>query len=256
MASTQGVVKKERISTTETVGLVAFALICDVLSFIPVANIIIAMIAPIIFGLAFYLNGISLISPKKAMTAGLSLIVEMVPVLSSLPAYTAGVLVIIYLTNVEDKTGVNLTGKLSAKAKMNNASAKFEAKNPSNTLVKNTKENETQTGRKSAYNSATYNNDENLQSEVSGDGLNKKNKNDYSAQENNQNITKKNETPKRNFADNLKMADEYDRKSVELMLAGRTDEAEEYRQASSKLRREHVEEVTKEETHKKGQWAL
>lgn len=260
MAENQAV-KKERIGTAESVTLIFFALICDVISLIPVANDVIAIVAPIIFGIAFYLMGVGILSPKKALTAAIGLVVEVVPVISMLPAYTLGVVLIIHLTHAEDKTGIKLTGKVSGKGALKKSikgakgafdeSSKIDKKSLSRGDGKISATKETKPSPSRAVEIVDEEVDETQKTKTSDmvEDIYGKNDFDFDAEKAllDREKNKQRVSERVDFDNLLKTAEAYDRKAVELRIAGRTEEASEYTEAAGNLRRQYAKKASDEE---------
>ncbi len=100
----------QRISLLSATGLILTAFILDVGSLIPLVNWITAGMATIIFGIWFYLLGISFINPKLLGSALVSFIIETIPFLSWLPSLTAAVIAVIIIVKSEDRLGIKLPG--------------------------------------------------------------------------------------------------------------------------------------------------
>jgi|SRR3989344_4168592 len=94
-----------KISTMEIVLLVLFAFTADILSFIPIINIVMSLVVtPVLF--VYY--KIKRVPTYPTIIAG---VIEVVPVLSMLPAFTAGVLAVILI----DKFGASKLGSATTK---------------------------------------------------------------------------------------------------------------------------------------------
>lgn len=100
--------KTKRLGMGESILIVVFALVFDLLSLIPFLNIVVVLVAQGLLALFFFLHGISVFSKKKAVTFTIGTVVELIPFLSMLPALTAQTIAIIILTNIEDKTGLSV----------------------------------------------------------------------------------------------------------------------------------------------------
>ncbi len=94
---------RNRISKKQAVALMIVALVFDILSLIPVVNWIVWILNWIIFPLWFKLQGVSYIKGKRLALAGLSSIIEIIPILSILPGYTVSMIFMIRNVRHEDK---------------------------------------------------------------------------------------------------------------------------------------------------------
>jgi len=110
-------IKKEpRVSAVSATLMICTAIIFDLVSLIPLINIITGALALLTFGMWFIIKDVSLVSPSRLTTGLLAGIIEVYPVLSMLPATTIGVIIVIISSRFEDKTGVKVP--LSAKPKV------------------------------------------------------------------------------------------------------------------------------------------
>ncbi len=100
---------KYRISTVMTVILVFFAVCADLIGLIPFAKDVTATLFWGVTSIYFYTQGMGLFSGKKLAVMSVSWVVSLIPVLQEIPAeVTAGILAIIFITRVEDKTGISV----------------------------------------------------------------------------------------------------------------------------------------------------
>jgi hypothetical protein len=105
--------KPQRINSLNAGLLILAAIIFDLLSIIPLINVITAFVAWLIFGVWFYLLGVGFMNPKRFATIAVSLIIGVIPVLSVLPELTVAIIAIIIMVKSEDKFGLKipLSGK-------------------------------------------------------------------------------------------------------------------------------------------------
>lgn len=100
--------KPQRIDNITAGLMITVAVVFDLISLIPVVNIISAVAATLIFGLWFLLLGIGFANPKRIATWATGLLVEAIPFLSILPGLTIAVAVTIFMIKLEDKTGLKI----------------------------------------------------------------------------------------------------------------------------------------------------
>lgn len=100
--------KKSRINNFSAGSLILVALLLDLVSLIPVVNIVSSFLAILIFGVWFYILGVGFINPKRFATAIIALVVEMVPVISWLPGLTAAVIATVIMVKSEDRLGIKI----------------------------------------------------------------------------------------------------------------------------------------------------
>ncbi len=102
---------EKRISNRAAVAFVALALVLDVVSFIPLVRLPMAVVAQFVFYYLFGQKRVDLLQAKKSIALVLGSVFEFLPALSALPALTVEVVAIIALSRVEDKkkgTGVRV----------------------------------------------------------------------------------------------------------------------------------------------------
>ncbi|MCR4274631.1 MAG: hypothetical protein NUW02_01090 [Candidatus Campbellbacteria bacterium] len=124
--------KPKRIDSTTRYLLIGTAIIFDLISIIPVVGQFLAIGgAGITFYIWFKTLGVSFISPKRIVTTAVEYIGEAIPVVSALPLITTGTIIMIVLTDIEDKTGIGLAslaaGKMS-KGKVSTTAQRTERK--------------------------------------------------------------------------------------------------------------------------------
>lgn len=108
--------KPRRIDPVTRYKLIGTAIIFDLISIIPVVGQFLAIGgAGITFYIWFKMLGVSFISPKKIVTTVVEYIGEAIPVVSALPLITTGTIIMIVLTDIEDKTGVGVAGLATGK---------------------------------------------------------------------------------------------------------------------------------------------
>ncbi len=90
-----------KISGLNAIGLVIVSLFFDILSFVPLLNIITGLIGWFIFSLWFFLLGFGLLEGRRLVTMMSSMIIEVVPFLSWLPTMTIGVIALILMVNLK-----------------------------------------------------------------------------------------------------------------------------------------------------------
>ncbi len=97
--------KRNRIGLATIIFMPVVALFFDLLSLlIPGAG----AMGWIVIGIWLLLLGVSPFTIKRLATAGVSALVEIIPILSVLPSVTVGVIVIIGMVKSEDKLGIKL----------------------------------------------------------------------------------------------------------------------------------------------------
>ncbi len=79
--------------------MLLIAAVFDLISLIPIVNMISSIIAWLIFSTWFYFLGAGLLNPKKFATVSVSFLAELIPFISMLPLTTLGVGVLIFLQN-------------------------------------------------------------------------------------------------------------------------------------------------------------
>ncbi len=89
---------KPRLSGTEAYFLIAFALIADLINWIPVINIITTVVTAAFFQFYFFIRKV-----KGAQWSLIGNIIEFIPVASVLPAITAGVVGTIIADRIQAK---------------------------------------------------------------------------------------------------------------------------------------------------------
>jgi len=110
---------KKRIGNLTFGLMVALAIILDIISIIPGANIIVDIVAALVFGLWFMLRGVGFVNPRRFSVGIIAIIIELVPFLSILPGITAGVVITILSVRTEDRLGIHIpspTGKKLVRA--------------------------------------------------------------------------------------------------------------------------------------------
>ena len=115
----EGKKKKQRINAVTAGFMITVALLYDGVQFALVwigigflVNWLISVCAWLTFFFWFKSKGVSYAKPKNVLTAGVALLLEIIPVLNALPALTLSVLALIVITKSEDtllaKIGVNI----------------------------------------------------------------------------------------------------------------------------------------------------
>jgi hypothetical protein len=102
--------KKHRIGNGEIVMLLVFALIFDLISLIPFVNIAVVIVAQSLMALFFSMHGVNVLSKRRAIPYILGWIIEIIPAISAIPAITIETIIMIVLTRIEDKTGIDPAG--------------------------------------------------------------------------------------------------------------------------------------------------
>ena len=92
---------QKRISRGFIIVLILFAVIFDVLSFVPILNSIIVVAGQFVMACLFYLAGVNIFKNKPAVMYVLTTIVEFIPVASTLPFFLVETLAIIALSRAE-----------------------------------------------------------------------------------------------------------------------------------------------------------
>lgn len=105
---------KNRLGNSEAILLLAFAVVCDLLSLIPGINILVMIVGQGLIALFFSMHGVSVFSKKRGVTYTAASVVEFIPVLSMLPALTLEVLIMVAITRTEDKIGIKIPGSSAA----------------------------------------------------------------------------------------------------------------------------------------------
>ena len=100
----------QRIDNVTAGLMITVAVIFDILSLIPLLNILVDIIAWLIFGLWFTLRGISFLNPRRFATFAVSFIVGLIPILSILPELTLAIIATILMVKSEDRLGIKLPG--------------------------------------------------------------------------------------------------------------------------------------------------
>lgn len=102
--------KKQRIGAVEIPVLLFFAVIFDILSLIPYVNVGVVIVSQSLIALFFYIHGVNVLSKKRALPYIIAWISEAIPIISMFPAITLETIIIIALTRIEDRTGIDPTG--------------------------------------------------------------------------------------------------------------------------------------------------
>lgn len=101
-----------RISNTVGVGMLAVAVIYDLLSLIPVVTYIVIPLAWLHFWLWFQLHGVNIgfADPKKLLTMGGVSLIEIIPGVGNIsPTWVLGIGLQLFLVRTEDKTGISVS---------------------------------------------------------------------------------------------------------------------------------------------------
>lgn len=106
---------RSRIDNTTASFMIVVALIFDLLNWIPFVNIVIAIIAWLIFGLWFYIKGVGFLNPRRLATAAGGFLIEVIPLLAWLPGLTTAIIITIIMVKSEDRLGINVTALASGK---------------------------------------------------------------------------------------------------------------------------------------------
>ncbi len=93
---------ERRISNKTAVAFIALALVLDVVSFIPLVRLPMAVVAQFVFYYLFGRKQVDLLQAKKSIALVLGTAFELLPALSVLPALTVEVVAIIALSRIED----------------------------------------------------------------------------------------------------------------------------------------------------------
>jgi hypothetical protein len=89
---------QKRISKGFILVLILFAIIFDVLSFVPILNSIVVVIGQFVMACLFYLAGVNIFKNKPAVMYVLTTIIEFMPAASALPFFLVETLAIIALS--------------------------------------------------------------------------------------------------------------------------------------------------------------
>lgn len=100
--------KPQRISNFQGACLIVVALFFDLLSLIPVVNVLVSGLAVLLFGVWFYMLGVGFINPRRFVTAAITYLMETIPFISWLPSLTVAVTAIILMVKSEDKLGIKI----------------------------------------------------------------------------------------------------------------------------------------------------
>ena len=103
--------QEPKISIVEAYFLIVFAIIADLINWIPIINILTTIVTLPVFQFYFMIKGV------KGIYSLAGNIAELIPGLSVLPAITAGVVTTIIVDRVQAKTGVDVTKTIKPKAK-------------------------------------------------------------------------------------------------------------------------------------------
>jgi hypothetical protein len=94
--------------------LIFLAFAADLVGMIPFVQNFTATIFWLCAGIYFYLKGMGILNGKKLAAIAISWVASMIPILQSLPIeVTAGIIAVIFITRVEDKTGVSVLKPMS-----------------------------------------------------------------------------------------------------------------------------------------------
>ncbi|MEA1929547.1 MAG: hypothetical protein U9M92_01500 [Patescibacteria group bacterium] len=104
-----------KISWLSAAFLIVVALVLDLISLIPIVNIIVAPTAWIIFGLWLYILGVGLLNMRRLAAPIISLIIEVIPAVSVIPSLTLAMIITIVIVRFEEKSGIKLPTKKLAK---------------------------------------------------------------------------------------------------------------------------------------------
>ena len=102
-----------RLNGKEIVGLLAIALVADLLTLIPFVGIAVGPIFWVLMNRHLNKKGLGGISGTKGLPKIISAIAEVLPVVQELPTIFAGMSIIIIASRIEDKTGVPVTRAMS-----------------------------------------------------------------------------------------------------------------------------------------------
>lgn len=89
---------QKRISNGFIIVLILFAIIFDVLSFVPILNVVVVAAGQFVMACLFYLAGVNIFKNKPAVLYILTTIVEFIPAAASLPFFLVETLAIIALS--------------------------------------------------------------------------------------------------------------------------------------------------------------
>jgi hypothetical protein len=90
----------KRISNGFIMVLILFAIIFDVLSFVPILNVVVVAVGQFVMACLFYLAGVNVFKNKPAVLYVLTTIVEFVPAAAVLPFFLVQTLAIIALSRL------------------------------------------------------------------------------------------------------------------------------------------------------------
>jgi hypothetical protein len=118
---------RRKISNVNAFFIIAVAVICDCLQFLltlgvisSIFNVLITIIAWVIFGVWFFILGINYFKGKKALSKVVSvfgsLVIELIPILDALPTLTLGVIGIIVSSRKEEAEARKLAQGEAAKS--------------------------------------------------------------------------------------------------------------------------------------------
>jgi len=91
------------------------AIIADLITLIPFAGDIVGPLFWICVSIYLWKIGCGLLNARRLATSVISMIAEMIPGAQEFPLLVLGMLAIILMIRIEDKTGVNISGKLGKK---------------------------------------------------------------------------------------------------------------------------------------------
>lgn len=95
-----------RLGWGAIIALLAVAGIGDLISLIPLAGDVVAPIFWVVVAVYLYMKGFGLMNPGRLVTELVSMAAEMVPGIQEFPALLLGTALVIILTRLEDRTGV------------------------------------------------------------------------------------------------------------------------------------------------------
>ena len=102
--------RPQRINNITAGFMIAVAIVFDLISIIPFINILVDIVAWLVFGFWFALLGVGFINPRRFAVMATSFIVGAIPVVSTLPELTVAIIVTILMVKSEDKLGIKLPG--------------------------------------------------------------------------------------------------------------------------------------------------
>jgi len=118
-----------KIGNGSIVLLVGGAILCDLIGLIPFVKDFLDPLFWIAASLYFWHLGMGLFSGRKLAITAVSFVAGMIPVIQEFPELTMGIIAIIFVTRLEEKTGLSLIKPL-AKGDLEGAKRAFAGRTP------------------------------------------------------------------------------------------------------------------------------